>query len=86
MDSVPLAHAKERLKELIERATRGEDVRIGDLRGHSVRLVPLDRDEQRASRVVLGQWKHISEISLDRMLEPLSLEKLDWLSGEQSAT
>lgn len=30
MDTVTLAHAKEHLEELMERASKGEDVRISD--------------------------------------------------------
>ena len=33
MNSVDLRHAKEHLEELIERARRGEDVRIADAKG-----------------------------------------------------
>lgn len=38
MDTVTLVHAKEHLEELVERAARGEDVRITDAMGRTVRL------------------------------------------------
>ena len=40
MEDVDVRHAKEHLEELIERARRGEDVRIADPKGGSVRLTP----------------------------------------------
>lgn len=41
MEDVDLRHAKEHLEELIERARRGEDVRISDPKLGSVRLLPV---------------------------------------------
>jgi antitoxin (DNA-binding transcriptional repressor) of toxin-antitoxin stability system len=41
MEDVDLRHAKEHLEELIERARRGEDVRISDAKGGAVRLTPV---------------------------------------------
>lgn len=84
MDAFTLAHAKEHLEDLIERAARGEDVRIDDAKGTSVRLVPTERAAQRPGRVVFGQWSDLAEIGQDRLLAPLSDEDLDWLSGERS--
>ena len=42
MEDVTLAHAKEHLEELIERAARGEDVRIVDPKVGRVRLMAVD--------------------------------------------
>lgn len=41
MDNVDISHAKEHLEELIQRARRGEDVRISDAKGQAVRLMPV---------------------------------------------
>ncbi len=41
MEDVDLRHAKEHLEELIERARRGEDVRISDAKGGAVKLTPV---------------------------------------------
>ena len=41
MEDVDLRHAKEHLEELIERARRGEDVRISDEKGGAVKLTPV---------------------------------------------
>ncbi len=45
MEDVDLRHAKEHLEELIERARRGEDVRIADPKGGAVRLTPVQGPE-----------------------------------------
>ena len=84
MEDVSLPHAKEHLEELIERARRGEDVRIADAKGGAVRLVPAAGCASRAGRVVFGQWKHLPEIPEEILLEPLSDEDLAWHSGERS--
>ena len=42
MEEIDLRHAKEHLEELIERARRGEDVRISDAKGKAVRLLPVE--------------------------------------------
>jgi prevent-host-death family protein len=84
VDTVTLAHAKEHLEELIERAARGEDVRITDQRGLAVCLVPADRDQRPPGKVIFGQWQGLVEIPHDKLFEPLSPEEMDWLSGENS--
>lgn len=84
MDNVDVAHAKEHLEELIERARRGEDVRIADPKGGAVRLVLAEGQSARSSRVVFGQWKHLAEIPEEALLAPLNEDELAWLSGERS--
>lgn len=42
MEAVDLRHAKEHLEELIERARRGEDVRISDPKLGTVRLTAVE--------------------------------------------
>ena len=51
MEDVDLRHAKEHLEELIERARRGEDVRISDPKGGTVRLTPVREPDLFAPRV-----------------------------------
>jgi len=87
MDDVSLAQARDQLEELIERATRGEDVRISDPRLGTVRLQPVavtraaeaqERPERRP-----GRWKGRFTVPA-RLFEPLTEEELAWLSGERS--
>jgi antitoxin (DNA-binding transcriptional repressor) of toxin-antitoxin stability system len=81
MEDVSLAQAKDHLEELIERATKGEDVRISDPRLGTVRLQPVanvGRPERRP-----GRWKDRFTVPA-RLFEPLTEEELAWLSGERS--
>ena len=41
METVSLKDAKEHLEELLEKAARGEDVRIRDLKHGTIRLTPV---------------------------------------------
>ena len=54
MQDVTLAHAKEHLEELIERARRGEDVRISDAVLGAVKLTPVATPGERSVRPVAG--------------------------------
>ena len=83
MESVTLAEAKEQLAELIERAAKGEDVRINDPMGVAVRLVLAERQPSPRERVVFGRWKLLAEIAEDWLLALLDDEELGWLSGER---
>ena len=51
MEDVSLTHAKDHLEELIERASKGEDIRISDARVGTVRLTPVGAPDLLASRV-----------------------------------
>ncbi len=82
MDTFTLDQAKEHLEELLARAAKGEDVRITDAAGVVARLVS-EHAAPRRSRVIFGQWKHLDEISRERLLEPLGEDDVSWLSGEQ---
>ena len=87
MEDVDLRHAKEHLEDLIERARRGEDVRIADPGRGTVRLVAVPTGVGDASPFpprIFGQWKHLDEIPEERMFAPLTDEELAWLSGEAS--
>ena len=86
MDDVSLAHAKDHLEELIQRASRGEDIRISDPRLGTVKLMAVaapgeakPRPERRP-----GRWKGRFSVP-ERLFEPLTEEELAWLSGERSA-
>lgn len=86
MEDVDLAHAKDRLEELIQRATRGEDVQITAPDGARVRLQaigaghsPKDNPPER----VPGRWKGRAHIPEDKLFEPLSEEELAWLAGDR---
>jgi len=79
MEDVSLAEAKENLEELVERAARGEDIRISDPRLGTVRLQPVEEDLRLERRP--GRWKGRFTVPA-RLLEPLTDEELAWLSGE----
>jgi len=87
MEDVSLTHAKEHLEELIERAAKGEDIRISDPRIGTVKLqrvVPaaVDEDKSRPERRP-GRWKGRFTVP-ERLFEPLTDDELAWLSGERS--
>ena len=85
MEDVTLAHAKEHLDELMERASKGEDVRISDARLGTLRLQPVQAAGAPPYPTrVFGLMKHLAEIPEDRLFAPLTEDELAWLSGEQS--
>lgn len=87
MEDVSLAHARDHLEELMERASKGEDVRITDPRLGTMRLQPVAGSTQATLPYpprIFGQWRHLPEIPDDRLFAPLSEHELKWLSGEQS--
>jgi len=51
MEDVSLTHAKEHLEKLVERAAKGEDIRISDVRLGTVRLMPVGAPDLVAPRV-----------------------------------
>ena len=51
MDTVTIKDAKEHLEELLEKAARGEDVRISDVKHGTVRLTPVRTPDITAPRV-----------------------------------
>jgi prevent-host-death family protein len=94
MEDVDLRHAKEHLEELIERARRGEDVRISDANGGAVKLTPIgSAPDLTAARVLdtmppfvplkeprkLGHLKGVIPPPPDDFFDPLTDEELkDW--------
>ena len=87
MEDVTLDHAKDHLEELIERAARGEDIRISDPKLGTVKLEPVagTPDQEGKSRPERrpGRWKGRFTVP-ERLFEPLTDEELAWLSGERS--
>lgn len=87
MEDVTLNHAKEHLEELMERAARGEDVRISDPRLGTIRLAPVEvpfaAAEPAYPERLPGRWKGRFTVPA-RLFEPLSADEVAWLSGEQS--
>ena len=79
MENGTLADAKERLEDLIERASRGEDVRIVDAKIGSVRLTPIKIDDQAARKprrlgILEGKMKPPADL-----MDPMSEAELkDW--------
>lgn len=83
MDRYDLEYAREHLAELIERASKGEEVTIRDPAHGDVRfkLVPAGADERRRPRLGLLEGKMKVP---ERLFEPLSEEELkDWYGEEQ---
>ena len=85
MEDVTVSHAKEHLEELIERAARGEVVRISDPRLGTVKLQSVTAVEAEVlyPQRVPGQWQGRFAVPA-RLFEPLSEDELARLSGEQS--
>ena len=97
MEDVTLTHAKEHLEELIERAARGEDVRISDPRLGTVKLQAVHRvSDLSAPRVTdtMEPFVPLSEprklghlrgklVVPARLMEPMSEEELrDWYGDD----
>jgi prevent-host-death family protein len=83
MEDVSLTHAKDHLEELIERAARGEDIRISDPQRGTVRLLPVSPPARPRPERRPGRWKGRFTVPA-RLFEPLTDEELAWLSGERS--
>lgn len=92
MDTFTIVEAKEKLAELVERAARGEDVRIVDPVGHAVDLkaVQPPRSVEEASRRV-GRLKgkrqlgHLTDKMTvpARLMEPMDADELrDWYGDD----
>ena len=85
MQDVTLAHAKEHLEELIERAARGEDVRICDPKLGAVRLTAVAPEARLAGvpKRVPGRWKDRLPEPPPGFFDPLSEDDLrDWYGDD----
>jgi prevent-host-death family protein len=96
MEDVSLTHAKDHLEELMERAAKGEDVRISDTKLGTVRLTPIRAPDLLAPRVtdslepfvplakdrVPGRLRGKMKVPT-RLMEPMTEEELkDWYGGD----
>ena len=87
MEDVSLAHAKDHLEKLIERAAKGENIRISDPKLGTVRLLPVADVQERVEepRPVRRPGRLKGKFTVPaRLFEPLSEEELGWPSGERS--
>ena len=81
MEDVSLTHAKDHLEELIERASKGEDIRISDPKLGTVRLQPVpaalgERPQRRPGRLK-------GKLTVPaRLFEPMSEEELKLWYGD----
>jgi antitoxin (DNA-binding transcriptional repressor) of toxin-antitoxin stability system len=97
MDDVSLSHAKDHLEELIERAVKGEDIRISDAKVGTVRLAPIRTADLLALRTtdtmepfvplaadrVPGRLKGKMKVPA-RLLEPMTEQELrDWYGDNE---
>jgi antitoxin (DNA-binding transcriptional repressor) of toxin-antitoxin stability system len=82
MDTVDLAHAKDHLVELLERAVRGEDVRISDAAIGTVKLTVIGAASSPPQRRP-GRWKGRLNIPDDALLEPMSEDELALWYGDK---
>jgi prevent-host-death family protein len=73
---VNIADAKARLPELVERASRGEEVIIARHGEPKARLVPLQPRPKRVPGRGAGQWTILGDFN-----EPLPLEVLESFEG-----
>src|SRR5262245_40617943 len=96
MEDVSLTHAKDHLEELIERAAKGEDIRITNAKLGTVRLTPIGASDLLAPRVtdtmepfvplpkdrVPGRLKGKMKVP-ERLMEPMTKEELkDWYGDD----
>ena len=97
MENVTLDHAKDHLEELIERAARGEDIRISDTKLGTVRLAPISAPDLLAARTtdtmepfvplaqdrVPGRLKGRMKVPA-RLMEPMAEQELrDWYGDDE---
>ena len=86
MEDVDLRHAKEHLEELLERAARGEDVRITDSRLGPFRLTAVASAMEGSGRPkrVPGRWKDRLPQPPPGFFDPMTDEELkDWYGDDQ---
>lgn len=97
MDTISLKDAKEHLEELLDRAARGEDVRISDTRHGTVRLLPVGEPAVASSSSTTATQRPFVPLAEDRvpgrlkgkfkvparLMEPMSEEELrDWYGDD----
>ena len=86
MDDINLADAKAHLEDLIQRAQRGEDVRISDPRLGTVQLRPLsvaDSSPKARPKRRPGRWKDRLPPPPEGFFDPLTGDELkDWYGND----
>jgi antitoxin (DNA-binding transcriptional repressor) of toxin-antitoxin stability system len=96
MENIDVRHAKEHLEDLMERAKRGEDVRISDPKLGTVRLLPVRTLDVSAPRVTdtmepfvpLAKKRKLGHLQGKmtvpaRLMEPMTEEELkDWYGDD----
>ena len=86
MEDVDLRHAKEHLEELLERAARGEDVRISDPRLGTIRLTAVAdaaSEAPKRPKRVPGSLKDKLPPPPDDFFDPMTEEELkDWYGDD----
>lgn len=85
MEDVDLRHAKEHLEELLERASRGEDVRITDPKLGTIRLTLVGASMGKPDRPkrVPGLLKGKLPPPPDDFFDPMTEEELkDWYGDD----
>ncbi len=82
MENVTVAHARDHLDELLERAARGEDVRITDPKLGTIKLMPVAEVARSAGKRKLGHLEGKMTVPA-RLMEPMSEEELrDWYGDD----
>ena len=86
MEDVDLRHAKEHLEELLERAARGEEVRISDPKLGTIRLTAVAgaaADGPKRPKRVPGRWKDRIPDPPPGFFDPMTEEELkDWYGDD----
>ena len=86
MEDVDLRHAKEHLEELLERASRGEDVRISDPKLGTIQLRAVTGSAASAPKRpkrVPGRWKDRLPEPPPGFFDPMTEDELkDWYGDD----
>ena len=97
MEHYTPAEAKDMIEELVARAARGEDVRIGKVNGVTVKLMPVDKAPEVTAKRITDSMPPFVPLEKDRelgrlagkmqvparLMEPMSEEELrDWYGDD----
>ena len=82
MENVTLAHARDHLDDLLERAARGEDVRITDPKLGTIKLTPVFNSDRRTGTRKLGHLQGMMTLPAG-LMDPMSEEELrEWYGDD----
>ena len=84
MENVTVAHARDHLDELLERAARGEDVRITDPKLGTIKLMPFAEVARPAGKRKLGHLEGKIPPPPDDFFDPMSEEELKLWYGDDA--